>query len=85
MLDFQVDSQLLPQFLLKFRCSVLVTEIYISRWGWSFLSDYLLIFYNSNAIKNTPLGLLHVNVAFEGYNWPWINHFFNGSKLRDIS
>ena len=57
---------------------------YASRWGWSFLSDFLLTFYGSNTVLNTPLGLLHDKVAFEGYKWPWINFFFNASKDRAI-
>ena len=60
-------------------------SVLVSRWGWSFLSTFLFISYDSNTVKNSPLGLLHVNVAFEGYQWPLINSFSNGSKLREIS
>ena len=64
---------------------MLFLEIDISPWGWSFLSQFLLIFYDLNTVKSTSLDLLLVTAAFEGYKWPWIKFFFHNSKDCDIS
>ena len=56
--------------------------MYISRWGWSFLSDILYIFYGLNAVWNTPMDLLLVIAAFEGWKQSRIDNFFQ--RLKDL-
>ena len=52
----------------------------MSRWGWSFLRQFLLTFYISNIVKTTSLDLLVVNTVFEGYQWPLIVYQFHCLK-----
>ena len=58
---------------------------FISPWGWSFLSPFVLIFYDLNSVKITLLHLLLVNAALEGCKWPWLILRFHKSKLFLIS